>query len=250
MRAEEIISLLSDPASPDPQVLMHLENLVKEYPFFQTAHLLYTLSLHACKDTRFQPALKRTACYAGDRKKLFWKIEGGFFSSFPIERLEETDEPEADSPFDLIDFFLTEKNAQFQQQVSTSSGLTGNDEVSSDYMSFLLSEESRKQEVEIIPLQHQETIDKFLEEDKRAPIRFEWKDTEPGKESLPPDWEAVETESFFSETLAKIYLKQKKYERALEIIRKLNLVYPEKNIYFADQIRFLEKLITNTKKTE
>jgi hypothetical protein len=26
------------------------------------------------------------------------------------------------------------------------------------------------------------------------------------------------------------------------------LKYPEKNVYFADQIRFLEKLIINTKK--
>ena len=33
-----------------------------------------------------------------------------------------------------------------------------------------------------------------------------------------------------------------------EIIKNLNLKYPEKNVYFADQIRFLEKLIINTKK--
>ena len=38
------------------------------------------------------------------------------------------------------------------------------------------------------------------------------------------------------------------YEKALQIIQNLNLKYPEKNIYFADQIRFLEKLIINTKK--
>ncbi|MDY5978814.1 MAG: tetratricopeptide repeat protein, partial [Phocaeicola plebeius] len=32
-----------------------------------------------------------------------------------------------------------------------------------------------------------------------------------------------------------------------EIIKKLNLKYPKKNTYFADQIRFLEKLIINAK---
>lgn len=59
------------------------------------------------------------------------------------------------------------------------------------------------------------------------------------------DEEAALEPQFFTETLAAIYIKQKKYERALEIIRSLYLKYPEKNIYFADQIRFLEKLIRN-----
>ena len=61
----------------------------------------------------------------------------------------------------------------------------------------------------------------------------------------------VETEelddSYFTETLAKIYIKQRRYSKALEIIRKLNLKYPKKSIYFADQIRFLEKLVINEK---
>lgn len=54
-------------------------------------------------------------------------------------------------------------------------------------------------------------------------------------------------ESFYTESLAKIYIKQRRYDKALEIINKLSLIYPEKNIYFADQIRFLKKLIDNIK---
>jgi hypothetical protein len=54
-------------------------------------------------------------------------------------------------------------------------------------------------------------------------------------------------DSYFTETLAKIYIKQRRYGKALEIIRKLNLKYPKKSIYFADQIRFLEKLVINEK---
>ena len=34
--------------------------------------------------------------------------------------------------------------------------------------------------------------------------------------------------------------------KALEIIKRLNLNFPKKNAYFADQIRFLEKLIVNS----
>ncbi|MBP3353114.1 MAG: hypothetical protein IJ341_05045 [Bacteroidales bacterium] len=54
-------------------------------------------------------------------------------------------------------------------------------------------------------------------------------------------------ESFYTESLASIYIKQRKYARALEIIKSISLKNPEKNIYFADQIRFLEKLIINVK---
>ena len=54
-------------------------------------------------------------------------------------------------------------------------------------------------------------------------------------------------ESYFTETLSRIYIKQGRYEKALEIITQLNLNIPKKNAYFADQIRFLEKLIINNK---
>ncbi|MBQ4524467.1 MAG: tetratricopeptide repeat protein, partial [Bacteroidaceae bacterium] len=39
---------------------------------------------------------------------------------------------------------------------------------------------------------------------------------------------------------------QHRYAKALEIIRRLSLKYPKKNAYFADQIRFLEKLVINS----
>jgi hypothetical protein len=69
--------------------------------------------------------------------------------------------------------------------------------------------------------------------------------SEPDKKSNnEASYETVKP-SFFTETLARIYIRQKKYDRALEIIRSLYLNYPEKNIYFADQIRFLERLVKN-----
>ena len=55
-------------------------------------------------------------------------------------------------------------------------------------------------------------------------------------------------EGYFTETLARIYIKQGRYSKALEIIKRLTLNYPKKNAYFADQIRFLEKLIINNNK--
>ena len=52
-------------------------------------------------------------------------------------------------------------------------------------------------------------------------------------------------ESMLSESLAKMYIARHKYSQALEIIKRLSLKYPEKSIYFADQIRFLTKLVLN-----
>ena len=52
-------------------------------------------------------------------------------------------------------------------------------------------------------------------------------------------------ESMLTESLAKMYIARHKYSQALEIIERLSLNYPEKSIYFADQIRFLTKLVLN-----
>ena len=56
-----------------------------------------------------------------------------------------------------------------------------------------------------------------------------------------------EENEILTEIMAGIYIKQGKYENAVKIIRQLSLKYPKKNRYFADQIRFLEKLIINNK---
>ena len=50
-----------------------------------------------------------------------------------------------------------------------------------------------------------------------------------------------------SRSLARIYIRQGRYRKALDIIERLSRKYPQKNAYFADQIRFLEKLIINSR---
>ena len=47
---------------------------------------------------------------------------------------------------------------------------------------------------------------------------------------------------------ANLLIKNHDYEGALEIIMRLSLINPKKSIYFADQIRFLRKLILNESK--
>lgn len=52
----------------------------------------------------------------------------------------------------------------------------------------------------------------------------------------------------FTETLARIYIKQGKYERAYQIIDRLYKQHPQKSAFYIDQLRFLEKLMLNEKK--
>lgn len=70
---------------------------------------------------------------------------------------------------------------------------------------------------------------------------------EPAPQPDPTPVEAPEENapSMLTESLAKIYIRQHRYAKAYEIIEGLSLKYPEKSIYFADQLRFLQKLMIN-----
>ena len=115
---------------------------------------------------------------------------------------------------------------------------------------------NKKGKEEEVRLQHHELIDSFIKnEELRTPGSGLNLNTEATGTVAPGNLAELEEsqhkpldDSYFTETLAHIYVKQKRYEKALQIIKNLNLKYPEKNVYFADQIRFLEKLIINTKK--
>lgn len=71
-------------------------------------------------------------------------------------------------------------------------------------------------------------------------------DSAPVARSEPaPAPQTAAKDSSLTESLAKIYIKTRRYERAYEILNDLSLRFPEKSAYFADQLRFLQKLIVN-----
>ena len=88
-------------------------------------------------------------------------------------------------------------------------------------------------------------IDSFILNNPQISISLDREETD---EEDVMALEEEKEEEFFSETLAKVYIKQKHYEKAIKIFEKLSLKYPEKNVYFADQIRFLKIIVNNNKK--
>ena len=48
-----------------------------------------------------------------------------------------------------------------------------------------------------------------------------------------------------TETLAQVYLEQKKYKKAIQAYKILSLKYPEQSGFFADRIKAVKKLQKN-----
>ena len=88
-------------------------------------------------------------------------------------------------------------------------------------------------------------------DDEHLVPAVEVKRPEPPSEMSPEDHpkEVAERtdDSSLRESLAKIYIKQHRYDKAFEIISSLSLNNPKKSVYFADQLRFLRKLMLNSK---
>ena len=85
-----------------------------------------------------------------------------------------------------------------------------------------------------------ELIDKFIETSPKIP---------PVKHGVPStvsfDLNASDNSYLMTETLARVYLEQKKYQKAIQAYEILILKYPEKSSFFADRISDIKILQHN-----
>ncbi len=246
----EITELINHPERMDRDTLYELRALLAMYPYFQTARLLMLQNLYILHDESFDQELRKSAIYITDRKAIFNIVEAAHYQL--KQARQETGPQSADSAdrtFTLIDSFLDSIPAEEETADEKQSRRKPTPaDAAIDYMAYLLQAESSDEQPATPQMKGQDLIDTFLQQENgritlNTPGMDDADDDErDNKETATDDNE----EEYFTETLARIYIRQGRYQKALDIIARLSRKYPQKNSYFADQIRFLEKLIINS----
>lgn len=264
MEMQHLNELIRHPEQMGDNTLGELRTLLTRYPYFQTAWILYLKNLFLLNHPSFKDELRRGALYVADLSVLFYYIEGNRFIVNKHDVSGGIDNnTNGDRTLDLIDHFLSE----LSNKDRLLSELPLPIEPALDYTSVLIQGDDNEYPEESVPMKGQDLIDSFIEntdyttsddllnkintipDDDMHEISDEESSEENVQKSLGKSCNSdmSDADEYLTETLAKIYVKQQRYDKALEIIKKLYLKYPKKNVYFADQIRFLEKLIINAK---
>ena len=235
----------------DRDTLYELRSTLALHPYFQTVRLLMLKNLHLLHDPSFDEELRRAAIYITDRRSLFNLVEAAHYRLQSTQSTQSTPNTQntqnsSSRTMALIDTFLDSIPPEASEEQHTKRKPTPKD-ATVDYVAYLLENEDNNIAETTPQMQGQDLIDHFLQEEQGRILLNELKD-----EEVPVDTPLIEEEppeeEYFTETLARIYIKQGRFQKALDIIQRLSSSFPEKNAYFADQIRFLEKLIINSKK--
>ena len=239
-----IIDYIRRPDTIDDDAIAQLQALTQEHPYFHIARILLLQALYKKHDPTYDETLRRTAVLVPSREAIFRLTEEPHYTQAEErKRYEETTDDSESRTVSLIDNFLEAQNPV--------SPVSHPIDAAQDYIGYLLQQESRQgtQRQEALPMNGGGVVEDFLEnEHGRIVLDDNLEDEHNESQSDNSNvYENDENNEILTEIMAGIYIKQGKYENAVKIIRQLSLKYPKKNRYFADQIRFLEKLIINNK---
>lgn len=207
MTTAELNHYIAHPEQLNKSTLSDIQQLADMYPYCATFTILYAKNLWNVNDLRFKAFVQKAA-----------------LSTYHRDVLQQLMAIPA----------VTENESTIQQLFPI-----GHQPVNDEPAPYQLAEVPEEEPIK--PLKQQDLIDKFIASNPKIHLSDKFEYEEP--QNLTQN---EVSESVFTESLAKIYIKQGQYEKALHIFEKLNLKYPEKNTYFADQIRFLTKIIQNS----
>ena len=253
-----------------------LDLAIDQYPYAGTFFVLKAIKLHDLQDIQFLETLPKAAARTISRAHLKKLIEGPVEHNFewspalevePVHSgsvaLESVDQNQSDDylPFDFqADSILTEADSEVEivedipletHEVEEPIEIP---KINSFGFSFVKVKGTKKQVVSREPFDIQKInsigstrsrknqdglIEKFLEQmPSISSPRIDF-----GENSSQPDLSVPSTslnEDIVTENMALIYLKQKNFEKALEIYRRLKLKFPEKSAFFAALIKNIE----------
>jgi tetratricopeptide (TPR) repeat protein len=281
MNVTDYTYLINKPNAITEKQTLALEKVLDEFPYFQSARALRLKGLYNQNSFKYNSALKVTAAHTADRavlfdfissenfnaiqKELFEKKVNELLSIKVIDGVEIIPEKESnpnqnnveqsiiysmkeDSSIELtetikpteekleigkpLDFSKNEKHS-FQEwlQLSRIQPIIRDNKVKNTPKTVKIDEAKKKKEA---------IINKFIEASpKISPIKS-------GTISIVNfDINKEDNSSLMTETLAKVYLEQKKYQKAIQAYEILILKYPEKSSFFADRISDIKILQQN-----
>ncbi len=102
MNKETFAKYISDPSLLDNDTLPEIKAMLDEFPYFQSAWVLYIKNLHAIKDIRYENKLKTASAFVSDRKHLHDLLKGTYIPTItPVQTQfiaspQEPEQPQSD----------------------------------------------------------------------------------------------------------------------------------------------------------
>jgi tetratricopeptide (TPR) repeat protein len=275
MNTNDYINLLNNSKAINDKQTLILETIVNEFPFYQSARALYLKGLYNQESFRYNYELKKTAAHTTDRSVLFDFITSADFKIFQqeiydkyqaeiqniivadFEYVEEENRPVAINSISKTTtstetYFVSEqqetnKEVEAALEIGKPFQFDKNETHSfSEWLQLakiapIVREETEKQMNVSSELEKKfDLIEKFIELNPKIP---QAKDTTAVPINIAKSNETPS--SIMTETLAQIYLEQKKYSKAIQAYEILILKYPEKSSFFADRIKNIKILQQN-----
>jgi tetratricopeptide (TPR) repeat protein len=250
MDASDITRLLTS-RHYSPADLDDVKIICRNYPEFSAAHMLKVRIMEALGREKKQQ-LKLAAVYSMDRKKLFQLVHD-------LAQPEEPETKDQDESEELI-MFSDEADHYAQVIIEEHAPYAGNhtpadlleldedpdnsdetEEDENDVSSELLLKDLEKDETDLEEPEEKNKnhlIINFIKGDP-GPIRADKETSLKGDVSLDS---IKEHDGFITDTLARIYVKQGRFAKAIYAYEKLSLKYPEKSAYFAAQIEKIRNI--------
>jgi len=225
-----------------------LKDIIEKYPYFQAARSLYLKGLKNNDSFKYNTELKVTASHTRDRTILFDYITSTNFNSQEqnihqqiSDKISERNEIEIPVEFDKN---LTEKNTDAKKELGIGKPISFSSAEHHSFNEWLQISTKKPIIREVIhevkkPIKKEQLINTFIENNpKIAPL---------SKDNITAIAikKNKQDSSLMTETLARVYLEQKKFENAIQAYRILSLKYPEKSGFFADQIKRIQILQKN-----
>ena len=240
--------------------LHEVEDLVKEYPFFQSGRMLYVKNLRNQGYSNYNKILRENAIFITNRTKLFFLLNARTILNNDADATQQAAEEE------VFDFHTLETIAGFKPMQTLAekakaelAKLIESNKETQPYFTNLSDDvdlESfkktfgggTKKHEQTKEERHAELLAKFTSINiKQHPTDEKQNNTQPETTEnidLASKSSTISTD-LLSETLAQIYVKQGAYEKALLMYEKMCLKYPEKKIYFAARIKEIKEIVNN-----